>query len=109
MNTDTVTIERLGGAAPFSVARVVEYTSEASGVPVTELLGKSKSTYLIRTRGVLFYVLEKQHGMSCNDMARLFDRCHQTVKAGIDATAQEMKLNTIVRRQVDYVLNALKS
>jgi chromosomal replication initiation ATPase DnaA len=67
------------------------------GVPLAELCGRGRSQSVARARHEVWWRIRHhpERYLSLPEIARLFDRDHTTIKAGIEAHAKRLAVATI--------------
>lgn len=79
-------IDRLSRVTGGTVQKIVREVSASSGIPVDDLLGRSRKPHIAQARFLCWYVA-REHGMSLQQIGRAFGRDHSTIVHGIQREA----------------------
>lgn len=97
-----------GIAVNLHVARIVAAVGQVYGIPVAELIGKSRSKSSVEARHVAMYLARSATARSYSELGRDFGRDHTTVTAGILKVHGFLEKDERVRAAVESVAKALR-
>lgn len=73
----------LRGLSTAASHRIVKATSQLTGVPVADIMGRSRCQRFVRPRFVAWAVCREYLELSYPEIGRVFDRDHTSVISGV--------------------------
>lgn len=102
---NTANTHRTKSVAP---RRVVEQVAKYYKLPVKEMCGKSRVSHIKNARQVAMYILSKELGLSTPKIAmEVGVKDHTTVMHGIKRIEGELKLNFLLRDQINSIKESI--
>ena len=100
----SVSVNRTTKLRPTSAKQIVEKVAKYYNLSVKELTGKSRVAHIKTARQVAMFILSNELGLSTNKIAaEVGVKDHTTVMHGIKKIKQDLKLNFILRDQIEEI------
>ncbi len=100
----SVSVNRTTKLRPTSAKQIVEKVAKYYNLSVKELTGKSRVAHIKTARQVAMFILSTELGLSTNKIAaEVGVKDHTTVMHGIKKIKQDLKLNFILRDQIEEI------
>lgn len=94
---------------PVTIQRIVNEVSRTTGIAVEDIYSKIQKANISHARKITFYVVRKVTNMSYEDIGEEFNKHHSTVMYNIEQIEKEMAENSKLARQVNDIINNIKS
>lgn len=94
---------------PVTIHRIVDEVSRTTGISVEDIYSKIQKANISRARKITFYIVRKITNMSYEDIGEEFNKHHSTVMYNIEQIEKEMAENSKLARQVNDIINNIKS
>lgn len=99
-----VSVNKTSKLRPVSPKQVVEKVAKYYDLPVKEMCGKSRVANIKNARQVAMFILSKELGLSTTKIAaEVGVKDHTTVMHGIKKIRSDLKLNFILRDQIEEI------
>lgn len=94
---------------PVTIQRIVDEVSRTTGISVEDIYSKVQKANISHARKITFYVIRKVTNMSYEDIGEEFDKHHSTVIYNISQIEKEIEKNSKLARQINDIINNVKS
>lgn len=94
---------------PVTIQRIVDEVSRTTGISVEDIYSKIQKANISHARKITFYIVRKITNMSYEDIGEEFNKHHSTVMYNIEQIEKEMAENSKLSRQVNDIINNIKS
>ncbi len=100
----SVSVNKTSKLRPVSSKQIVEKVAKYYNLPVKEMCGKSRVANIKTARQVAMFILSKELSLSTNKIAtEVGVKDHTTVMHGIKKIENDLKLNFILRDQIEEI------
>lgn len=104
INNGSININKTSKLRPTSPKQVVEKVAKYYNLSAKEMCGKSRVSNIKTARQVSMFILSKELNLSTNKIAaEVGVKDHTTVMHGIKKIEQDLKLNFILRDQIEEI------
>ncbi len=94
---------------PVTIQKIVEEVSRTTGVSVEDIYSKVRKASVSHARKIAFHVIRKVTNMTYQEIGEEFDMDHSTIMYNIDRIGKEIDQNSKLERQVNDIINNIKS
>ena len=94
---------------PVTIQKIVDEVSRTTGISVEDIYSKVQKANISHARKITFYVIRKVTNMSYEDIGEEFDKHHSTVIYNISQIEKEIEKNSKLARQINDIINNVKS
>ena len=100
----SVSVNRTSKLRPATPKQIVEKIAKYYNLTVKEMCGKSRVAHIKTARQVAMYILRQETPLSTNKIAaEVGVKDHSTVMHGISKIEKDLKLNFILRDQIEEI------
>ena len=100
----SVSVNRTSKLRPATPKQIVEKVAKYYNLTVKEMCGKSRVAHIKTARQVAMYILRQETPLSTNKIAaEVGVKDHSTVMHGISKIEKDLKLNFILRDQIEEI------
>lgn len=104
INNGSVSVNKHSKMRPVSAKQIVEKVAKYYELPVKEMCGKSRVANIKNARQVAMYLLSQELKLSTNKIAsEVGVKDHTTVMHGIKKIGNDLKLNFVLRDQIEEI------
>lgn len=94
---------------PVTIQRIVSEVSRTTGISVEDIYSKVQKSKISDARKITFYVIRKVTNMSYEEIGKEFNKHHSTVMYNIEQIEQRMEYDSKLSRNVNDIINNIKS
>lgn len=94
---------------PVTIQRVVEEVSRTTGISVEDIYGKLQKANISHARKITFYIIRKVTNMSYESIGEEFKKHHSTVMYNINEIEKEISRDSKLSRQINDIINNVKT
>ena len=104
INNGSVSVNKTNKLRPVSAKQIVERVAKYYDLPVKEMCGKSRVANIKNARQVAMFLLSKELNLSTNKIAaEVGVKDHTTVMHGVRKIENDLKLNFVLRDQIEEI------
>lgn len=104
INNGSVSVNKTSKLRPVSAKQIVDKTAKYYNLSTKEMCGKSRIANIKNARQVTMFLLSKELNLSTNKIAaEVGVKDHTTVMHGIKKIEKDLKLNFILRDQIEEI------
>ncbi|MBQ3476464.1 MAG: chromosomal replication initiator protein DnaA [Methanobrevibacter sp.] len=104
INNGSVSVNKTSKLRPVSAKQIVDKTAKYYNLSTKEMCGKSRVANIKNARQVTMFLLSKELNLSTNKIAaEVGVKDHTTVMHGIKKIEKDLKLNFILRDQIEEI------
>ncbi|MFW6011815.1 MAG: helix-turn-helix domain-containing protein, partial [Desulfosalsimonas sp.] len=93
----------------ITVDSITRLVGREFGVPVKDMVSKSRKKSVVRSRQVAIFLARRHTGEPLQSIGRKFNRMHATVIHSINSVEKELKLKGELHRQVEIIEKKLEN
>lgn len=93
----------------IGLQKIVKYICSSFGLTDTQLSSKSRKRNIVTARNTAFFLARKYTDLGLKQIGSQFNRRHSTVLKGITNVEREISLQTPLGRQLDNVVERIKT
>ncbi|MFP4194035.1 MAG: chromosomal replication initiator protein DnaA [Desulfobacterales bacterium] len=93
----------------ITVDSITRLVGREFGVPVKDMVSKSRKKSVVRSRQVAIFLARRHTGEPLQSIGRKFNRMHATVIHSINSVEKELKLRGELNRQVEIIEKKLEN
>ena len=100
----SISVNKTSKIRPTSPKQIVEKVAKYFNLPVKEMCGKSRVAHIKTARQIAMFLLSKELNLSTNKIAaEVGVKDHTTVMHGIKKIEKDLKLNFVLRDQIEEI------